>query len=73
MVRREDLYITTKLWTTYADRAAENLDKSLAALGLDYIDLYLVVSKGALRRGARSCGGVSSGLGRVRLNLCVPG
>jgi glycerol 2-dehydrogenase (NADP+) len=36
------LFITTKLWATYATRVEENLDMSLKNLGLDYVDLYLV-------------------------------
>ncbi|CZT53015.1 probable aldehyde reductase [Rhynchosporium secalis] len=41
-VKREDIFITTKLWCTYHSRVEENLDKSLKSLGLDYVDLYLV-------------------------------
>lgn len=41
-IRREDLFITTKLWCTYHTRVAENLDMSLKSLGLDYVDLYLM-------------------------------
>lgn len=41
-VKREDLFITTKLWCTYHSRVEENLDLSLKALGLDYVDLYLM-------------------------------
>ena len=43
-VPREDLFITTKLWLTDAGegptRAA--FERSLARLGLDYLDLYLI-------------------------------
>lgn len=41
-VKREDLFITTKLWCTYHSRAEQNLDESLKSLGLDYVDLYLM-------------------------------
>ncbi|OCK75382.1 Aldo/keto reductase [Lepidopterella palustris CBS 459.81] len=41
-VRREELFITTKLWCTYHTRVEEALDLSLKALGLEYVDLYLV-------------------------------
>ncbi|KAI0476337.1 Aldo/keto reductase [Xylariaceae sp. FL0804] len=40
--RREDVFVMTKLWNTYSGRAALGLQKSLDALGLDYVDLYLV-------------------------------
>ncbi|MFC6181754.1 aldo/keto reductase [Lactiplantibacillus daowaiensis] len=43
-VAREDLFVTTKLWN--ADHGYETakaaLDTSLAKLGLDYVDLYLI-------------------------------
>jgi len=43
-VRREDLFITTKLWN--ADQGYDNtlaaFDASLEKLGLDYVDLYLI-------------------------------
>ena len=44
IVKREDLFVTTKLWitdTTY-EKAKEGFKRSLARLGLDYIDLYLI-------------------------------
>ncbi|MFS0782620.1 aldo/keto reductase [Bacillus sp. 1P06AnD] len=43
-VPREDLFITTKVWNS--DQGYEStlaaFDKSLEALGLDYVDLYLI-------------------------------
>ena len=41
-VKREGIFVTTKLWGTYHRRIEENLDISLKKLGLDYVDLYLV-------------------------------
>ena len=41
-VKREDIFVTTKLWCTYHSRVEENLDMSLKDLGLDYVDLYLM-------------------------------
>ncbi|ODM17768.1 hypothetical protein SI65_06556 [Aspergillus cristatus] len=42
LVKREDLFVTTKLWCTFHTRVEEALDESLKKLGLDYLDLYLV-------------------------------
>lgn len=43
LVKREDLFITTKLWVQdYGyDNAKRAFEKSLKALGLEYLDLYL--------------------------------
>ena len=43
-IKREDVFVVSKVWATYNTRVAEGLEKSLKSLGLDYIDLYLVVS-----------------------------
>ncbi|KAH6976601.1 GCY protein [Ilyonectria destructans] len=43
--KREDVFVTSKLWSTYQtsdERVELGLDKSLTALGLDYLDLFLV-------------------------------
>jgi diketogulonate reductase-like aldo/keto reductase len=42
-IKREDVFVVTKLWATYTSRAELGLDKSLKSLGLDYVDLFLVV------------------------------
>ena len=45
-VPREDLFITTKLWITDTsyEGAKRGFEKSMKKLGLDYLDLYLILS-----------------------------
>lgn len=44
LCRREDLWITNKLWNTYHSKAhvRQALDHSLHVMGLEYFDLYLI-------------------------------
>jgi diketogulonate reductase-like aldo/keto reductase len=44
IVKREDLYITTKLWNTYhaQEHVPLALDRCLTDLGLDYVDEFLI-------------------------------
>lgn len=41
-VPRDELFITTKLWNDRHHEPARALDESLAALGLPWVDLYLI-------------------------------
>ncbi|BAE66253.1 unnamed protein product [Aspergillus oryzae RIB40] len=41
-VPREKIFITSKLWNTHQPNVAEGLQKTLNALGTDYLDLYLI-------------------------------
>jgi len=41
-IKREDIFVTTKVWCTYHSRVEQCLDQSLKMLGLDYVDLYLM-------------------------------
>jgi len=42
IVKREELFITTKLWFTRFNEVDEAIADSLQRLGLDYVDLYLI-------------------------------
>lgn len=41
-VRREELWITSKVWNNHHQKVKQSCQESLTALGLDYLDLYLV-------------------------------
>lgn len=43
-VPREEIWITTKLDNTWHHVVEEGIDSSLKSLGVDYVDLYLMVS-----------------------------
>lgn len=44
IVKREDIFITTKLWCTFhrPEMVLSSLEKSLKNLQLDYVDLYII-------------------------------
>jgi len=41
-VARKEIFITSKLWSTYHSRVEEQLDDILKKLGTDYLDLFLM-------------------------------
>ncbi|KAH8782974.1 protein GCY [Diaporthe sp. PMI_573] len=41
-VPREEIFLTSKLWNTHHPNVKEGLQKTLDALGVDYLDLYLI-------------------------------
>ena len=42
IVKREDIFVTTKMWTSDFSNGAAAIDASLSRLGLDYIDLMIL-------------------------------
>lgn len=41
-MKREDLFVNTKVWIDETEDCAAALDRSLKRLGLEYVDSYLV-------------------------------
>lgn len=41
-IKREDVFVTSKLWNTYHRKPEECLNETLKRLDLEYLDLYLV-------------------------------
>ena len=41
-IDRKELFLCTKLWSTFHRKPEECLDLSLKRLGTDYVDLYLM-------------------------------
>ncbi|SCU91306.1 LAFA_0F02982g1_1 [Lachancea sp. 'fantastica'] len=40
-IKREDIFITTKVWPTHWDIASDSINRSLENLGVDHVDLVL--------------------------------
>lgn len=41
-IKREEIFVTSKLWTSSFNNADHEVDERLERLGLDYIDLLLL-------------------------------
>jgi diketogulonate reductase-like aldo/keto reductase len=68
-VPRENIFITSKLWNTHQNNVAEGLQKTLAALGTDYLDLYVNKSSSSLGRRGTANTNISLSTGQSDLFL----
>lgn len=55
-VLREEIFLTSKLWNTHHPNVKEGLQKTLDALGVDYLDLYVSIHCAIVADGASSKG-----------------
>lgn len=42
LIKREELFIASKLWNTYHDHVNEGIEQSIKDLKLEYLDLYMI-------------------------------
>ncbi len=63
-IAREDIFVTTKLWNTNhrPERVEPAFEASLARLGLNYLDLYLIHTPLRFNRGTTKIRGIKAAI-----------
>ncbi|KOS21814.1 D-galacturonate reductase [Escovopsis weberi] len=70
-VKREDIFVVSKVWPTYLTRIDLALERSCKALGVDYIDAFLVYSKAWLEELVNNCTVVPA-INQIELHPALP-